>query len=339
MSDPQRCHQHCRYEGSRTIRQLGWLLAAFAVAAGNGAVAQQNFPSKPVRMVVGFSAGSATDILARTVGQKMSESWGEQVVVDNRPSAGGTIAGGLVHNAIADGYTLLVVSNGHAVNATLYSKLPYDTIKDFAGVSLLANIPNVLVVSPSLGARSTRELIALAKSRPGQINYASAGIGSGTHLTGEMFKLMAGLDVVHVPYKGTPEALTETLSGRVQYFFAPIVAATTFVRDGRLLALAVSTPTRSPVLPDVPSVAESALPGFDSALWVGLLAPARTPRAIIDKLNQEVVRILKLPDVAERLKALGADPAPTAPEFFDKYIKSEVEKLGKVVKASGARVD
>lgn len=300
---------------------------------------QQKYPSKPIRVIVPFSAGSQTDILARMIGQKMFEHWGQQVVVDNRPGAGGRLASEMVLNANADGYNLLMQSASHAINATLYRKLPYDTVKDFAGVTQVASVPNVLVVAPSQNIKSVKDLIALAKAKPGQINFGSAGIGSGTHINGEQFKLAAGIDVTHIPYKGTPEALTDTATGRIHYFFSPLVPALPFIRDKRLIPLAVSTAKRSPVLPDVPTVAEAGLPGFEFDLWYGLLAPRKTPKAVVNQLSQEVARILELPDVKERMLRDGAVPKASTPEQFDAFIRAEVEKLGKVVKASGAKAD
>ena len=303
------------------------------------AVAQDKFPNKPIRMLVPFSAGSATDFLARTVGQKMSESWGQQVVVDNRPSAGGVIASEILLAATPDGHTLMMVSIGHAVNASLYSKLPYDTVKDFAGITLVADVPNVLVATPSLGLKSVRDLVALAKSKPGQINYGSAGVGSGTHMNGEQFKLAAGINVVHVPFKGTPEAITNTIGGGVQYFFAPITAAVPLVKGGKVTGLAVTTKSRSPVLPDLPSAAEVGVSGFDFNLWTGLLGPAKMPKDVKEKIAKEVARILALQDVKERMLIQGATPHPTSPTEFDAFIKNEVGRLAKVVKASGAKAD
>jgi len=321
-----------------TTRTMTAVAAVLLLAAG-AAAAQDKFPAKPIRMLVPFSAGSQTDIFARMIGQKMYEHWNEQVVVDNRPSAGGTVASQMMLGSNPDGYTLMLVSAGHAVNATLYTKLPYDTVKDFAGVSQVASVPDVLVVAPSLGVRSVKELIALAKAKPGQLNFGSAGIGSGTHINGEQFNLEAGIKLVHVPYKGTPEALTDTMAGRVQCFFSPIVPALPFVKDGRLLALAVSTAKRSPVLPDVPTVAEAAIPRFEFDLWFGILAPRKTPRPVVDLLSREVARILALPDIKERMQNYGAVAKASTPEQFDAFIKSEVAKLGKVVKASGAKAD
>ncbi len=309
------------------------LLATGAVCA------QEKFPQKPIRMLVPFSPGSQTDILARWVGEKMGESWGQQVVVDNRPSAGGTIASEYVLGANSDGHTLMMVSTGHAGNATLYSKLPYDTVKDFAGISQVASVPNVLIVAPALGVKSVKELIALAKSKSGQFNFSSAGIGSGTQINGEMFKLAAGIDATHVAYKGAPEALNNVIAGSVQFNFSPVLVAAGQIRAGRVVALAVSTAARSPMFPDVPTVAEAGLPGFDYDQWYGLLASAKTPRPLINVVNKEVVRILNLPDMKERMLSQGATPKPTTPEAFDAFIRSEVKKFAQVIIAAGARVN
>jgi len=318
------------------MKQLS--VACLALACGS-VCAQDNFPNKPIRMLVPFSAGSATDFFARAIGQKMAESWTQQVVVDNRPSAGGVIASELLLNATPDGHTLMMVSIGHAVNASLYSKLPYDTVRDFAGVTLVADVPNVLGATPALGFKSVRDLIDAAKAKPGQLNYGSAGVGSGTHMNGEQFKLAANINVVHVPFKGTPEALTNTISGSVQYFFAPITAAVPLVKSGKVTGLGVTTRARSPVLPDLPTIADSGLPGFDFNLWTGLVGPAQMPKDIKEKIAREVARILSLADVKERLLVQGATPHAMPPAQFDAFIKGEVERLAKVVKASGARAD
>jgi tripartite-type tricarboxylate transporter receptor subunit TctC len=231
------------------------------------------------------------------------------------------------------------VSIGHAVNASLYTKLPYDTVKDFAGVTFVADVPNVLIATPSLGLKNVTDLIKLAKSKPGQMNYGSAGVGSGTHMNGEEFKLAAGIDVVHVPYKGTPEAITNVISGAVQYFFAPITAAVPMVKSGKVTGLAVTTKARSPVLPEVPTVAESGLPGFEFNLWTALLGPAKMPNDIKEKVAAEVARILALPDVKDKMLTQGATPHTMTPKQFDAFLKTEVTRLAKVVKASGARAD
>lgn len=315
------------------------LLIVSALLTALPAIAQENFPSKPIRMLVPFSAGSTTDFAARLLGQKMTENWGQQVVVDNRPSAGGVIASETLLAAPPDGYSLMLVSIGHAVNASLYSKLPYNTVRDFAGITLVADTPTVLVVTPSLGLKTVKDLVDLAKSRPGKMNYASAGVGSGAHINAEQFKLAAGIDIVHVPFKGTPEALTNTISGSTTFFFSPITGAVALVKSGKIGALAVSTKDRSPVLPDLPSASEVGIPGFEFNLWTGLVGPGKLPKDVKDKINKEAVRILALADVKERMLTQGATPHPMTPSQFDAFIKSEVERLAKVVKASGARAD
>src|SRR5438128_7620988 len=297
----------------------------------------QGYPNKPVHVVVPFTAGSATDILARTYGQKLSEMWKQPVVVENHPGAGGTIGAGLVAKSAPDGYTLLVHSAAQAYNPSIYPNLPYDTVKDFIDVVPLGGQPNVLVGAPSPGIRTGGELIAEAKQKPGQLNFGSAETGSGTHINGEKFKLAAGIDVVHIPYKGTPEALTDTIAGRVTYFFSPISAALPFVRDGKLIALAVSTAKRSSALPNVPTVAEAGLPGFDYSLWVGLFAPAGTPPEIVDKIARDVRTVAQSADVKERFAALGAEPMPMTPTEFKQFVDAEIAESAKVVKAAGIK--
>ena len=326
------------------MKRTAWIAAAAGVLIASAASSvfaaqQQTFPNKPIRMLVPFSAGSQTDILARWVGEKMTDHWGQQVVVDNRPSAGGTIASQYVLQANPDGHTLMMVSTGHAGNATLYSKLPYDTIRDFAGVSRVASVPNLLVVSPSLGVKTVKDLIAYAKAHPGQMNFSSAGVGSGTQINGEMFKLAAGIDATHVPYKGAPEALNEAITGRVHFNFSPMLVALGQVKAGKAVALAVSTATRSPLFPNVPTVAEAGIPGFEYDQWYGLLVSAKTPRPLVNTLNKEVIRILALPDMKERFLTQGATPSPTTPEEFDRFIRSEVQRFAKVLIAAGAKIN
>jgi len=312
------------------IAALGLTCAAFAHGQG--------YPNKPVKLVVPFTAGSATDILARTVGQKLTEIWGQPVVVENRPGAGGTIGAAMVAKAPGDGYTLLVHSAAHAYNPSIYTNLPYDTIKDFVEVVPLAGQPNVLVVAPSTGMKSVADLISAAKQKPGALNFGSAGNGSGTHINGEKFRLAAGIDVVHIPYKGTPEALADTMAGRVTYFFSPISAALPQVREGKLIALGVSTAKRSDVLPNVPTIAESGLPGFDYNLWVGVFAPAGTAADLVEKINRDVTRALQTPEARERLTALGAEAMPMTPAEFRKFVQDEIADSAKVIKAAGIKV-
>jgi tripartite-type tricarboxylate transporter receptor subunit TctC len=319
------------------LTAMACLVMLTAMPAWSAADQVADFPNKPVRVLVGYSAGSMVDVAPRVIGARLLESWKQQVVVENRPSAGGIIAAQMVANANADGYTLLSVSASHAVAPAIYAKLPYDTIKDFAGITTTVNVPAVLVVNKALGVKSVSELIALAKSKPGQLNFASAGMGSATHFSAEMFNSMAGIDVVHVPYKGIPEALGETMSGRVQYFLSSITIALPLINDGRLLALGVASQKRSVVLPDVPTIAESGLPGYSQVTWFGLLAPAKTPRSLIAKLNREITRILDLPDMRERWIAIGAESAPIAPEQFDKLIAEQIETFTKLARAANIK--
>ena len=319
----------------RFIRTLAVL--ALGLLPPSAAFAQ-GYPNKSVRIVVPFTAGSATDILARTVGQKLSELWGQPVLIDNRPGAGGTIGAALVAKSPGDGYTLLVHSAAHAYNLWIYSNLTYDTVKDFVEVVPLAGQPNVLAVAPSTGIKTVADLIAAAKAKPGALNFASAGNGSGTHINGEKFKLAAGIDVLHIPYKGSPEAMTDTMAGRVTYYFAPISAALPQIRDGKLVALGVSTAKRSSVLPNVPTVAESGVPGFDYNLWVAMFAPAGTPPELVEKINRDVLRVLTTPEAKERLAALGADAMPMTPSEFKKFVQDEIADSGKVIKAAGIAV-
>ena len=317
--------------------------AAFAALASiaSAAVAAQSgdYPIKPIRVVIGFTAGSTVDISARVIGQKLTERWKQQVVVENRPSAGGIVAAQIVAGGNPDGYTLLSVSAGHAVAPAIYAKLPYDTLKDFAGITTTVNTPAVLVVNPQLGVRSVKDLIALAKSKPGALNFASAGIGSATHFSAEMLKSMAAIDVVHVPFKGIPEALADTMTGRVHYFLSPLAIALPIIKEGKVMALGVTTAKRSSVLPDVPTIAEAGVPGYRWDTWFGLLAPAKTPRPLIVRLNREITRILDLPDVRGRWAALGAESVPIAPEQFDQLIAEQTATFARLARAAGIKAN
>lgn len=320
--------------GAGCIVAVGVVCAASVAFAG-----EPRYPNKPVRVVVPFTPGSATDVIARMLAPRLAERWGQQVVVDNRPSAGGTVAGGIVAGAPPDGHTLLMASSVFAGSAALYPKLPYDTLRDFTGVTQIGSTPMVIGTAPAGGIKTLRELIALAQQKPGQINFASSGIGSGTHVGGELFKLSAGIDVVHVPYKGTPEALNDTIAGRIHFVVTSIVPAVPLVRGGRLAGLAVTTRERAPTLPDVPTVAEAALPGFNYEGWYGLIAPARTPPAVIKKLSDDVGVVLRAADIVERLAAQGAVAKPTTPAEFDRMVRDEIVIRGKVLKASGATAE
>jgi tripartite-type tricarboxylate transporter receptor subunit TctC len=319
------------------------VLAAAGVLAASGAQAASAdaaYPNKPIRMVVPFTSGSATDIIARIIGPKLTDSHGQQVVVDNRPSAGGIVAFKIVADATPDGHTLTATGSNFSGSAALYAgKLPYDAVKDFAGIGQIATTPLVLVVGSGLGVKSAKDLISLAKQKPGQLNFASTGLGSGTHYGAALFNLAAALDVVHVPFRGTPEALTDTIAGRIHYFLSPVLASAPLIRSGRVLALGVTTTTRAPGLPDVPTLAEAALPGFVYEGWYGVLAPAKTPRRIIKLLSSELQRILGLDEVKEKIASRGAAAKWTSSEVFDKLVRDEIATRTKVWKAAGVKAD
>ena len=315
------------------------LLIAALVFGASACAHAQEYPTKPIRIVVPFGAGSATDALARTIGPKMTEMWGQQVIVENRPGAGSVVGTSVAAKAPADGYTLLVVSASHAINATLYSKLPFDPVKDFAGITPLALIPNILIVHPSLPAKNVKELVAMAKAKPDTFNYTSAGVGSNSHINGELFRSTAGVKIVHVPFKGFAEAITEIVAGRLEMTFAPAILASPHIKAGKVRALAVSSSKRSSAFPQLPTMVEAGVPGCEFDGWFGLLTNAGTPKPVIDRLNAAVLKILRDPAVAAQLRNQGADPMPMTPEEYDKYIRSEVVKLGKVVRESGAKAE
>jgi tripartite-type tricarboxylate transporter receptor subunit TctC len=308
-----------------------------SIAAATSANAE-GFPDRPIHFVVPFTAGSGTDIVARIVAEPMSRALGQTIIVENKPGAGGTLGAAQVAKSAPDGYTLLVHSAGHVANPAIYTNLPYDTLKDFAGVTPLASLPNVLIVSPSKGWKTVQDLVQAAKANPGKLNYGSAGIGSATHMNAEIFRQSAGFDAVHVPFKGTPEAMTETATGRIDFFFAPLLSALPFIKDGRLLALAVGTPQRSPVLPNVPTTVESGFPKSEYVFWVAMLAPSATPKAVVDRLNAEALKALASPDVKEKLAALGAEPMPMSTSAFDAFLRSETARIAEIVKSAGIKV-
>ncbi len=313
---------------------------AVAASLSLPSVAQTEWPrDKTITFIVPFTAGSGTDVIARTIAEKLAPALGTQIVIDNRTGAGGTVGAALVAKAPSDGYTMLIHSSGHVVNPALYPKLSYDTLKDFDGVSTLASLPNVLVVSPSKGYKDVADLVAKAKAQPGACNYASAGNGSATHMNAEKFRVATGVQAQHVPYRGTPEALTETSTGRIDWFFAPLVSALPLIQSGRLQALAVSTPTRSPLLPNVPSIAEAGFANAAYTFWVGLFVTAKTPKPIVQKLHAALMTVLALPDVKERLEKLGASAMPMQQEAFEKYLDTETLSAAQLVKAAGIRIE
>ena len=318
-------------------RLLGVMAIAAVALINAGAAFAQAFPAGPVKIIVPFTAGSATDVLGRVTGEHLATVFGQPVIVENRVGAGGTIGIALLAKAPPDGLTLAVVSTGHVVNPVLYANLPYDTINDFSGVAPLANLPSVLIVPSSLGAKNVKELVAMAKAKPGALNYGTAGVGSAAHVNSEKFNFAAAIKAVHIPFKGTPEILSNTMGGQVQMAWVPLVSSVGALKDSRLTALAVSTKTRSATLANVPTIAEAGFPGGQFDFWVGMLAPAKTPRDVVARINAEVNRSQQTPDIKARFAKLGADAMPMTPDQFDTYIKDEASVLQKVMRAAGAK--
>jgi tripartite-type tricarboxylate transporter receptor subunit TctC len=309
------------------------VLAAFAAAA-------QDYPNKPIRFVVPYAPGGASDVTARLLGQKMTEAWGQTVAVDNRAGANGIVALEFVAKSPADGYTILMANLGpNAINPAVYSKLPYDPVKDFTAVTLTTLVPNILVVNPYLPAKTLQEIFALARAKPDQLSYGTGGYGSSNHLSMELMKSMTGIRITHVPYKGDVPAMTDAMAGQIAMSVPTVVAASPYVKSGKLRAIAVTSKSRVRSLPDVPTVAEAAVPGFESVSWGGIMAPGGTPVPLVSKLNAEIVRILKLPDVQERLQALGADVVGSSPAEFDAYLSAEIARWSKVAKGAGVKLD
>lgn len=313
-----------------------WIAVLLLVATATSAAAQA-YPSKPIRLIVPFAAGGPGDLQARLIGAKLTEAWSQQVIIENRGGANGIIAFEIGAKADPDGHTMIMLTAGFTINATLYPKLPYDSIRDFAPVSQISSGPGILVVHPSLPAHSVKELIALARGRPGQIVYMSAGVGAPSHLAVELFQSVTHTKLVHVPYKGIAPGITDLIAGHVQVSIPTILAGLVHAKAGRLRALATTGVKRAPAAPDLPTVAESGFPGYEAANWFGIVVPAKTPRAIVARLNQEIVRALAVPDVRERLLSQGMEPISNAPDDFSKYIQSEIVKWARVVKASGAK--
>ena len=314
------------------------IAAACAPPVAHAAAANEAYPTKPIRFLVGFPPGGGNDTIARIVGQKLAERFGKPVVIDNRPGAGGNAAAQALTSAPPDGHTILIISASHPIQGLLKKGLPYDPIRDFAGVSQLVVYRSVLLAHPGAGAGSVKELVAVAKAKPGALNFASAGNGSASHLAGELLKYMAKVDILHVPYKGTAQAVTDLLAGRVQVMFAPLLTAMPQLQTGKLRALGVTTKNRSRVLPDVPAVAES-VPGYDNPGWYGIVAPVATPRRLLDRLNAEVIQVLGLPDVMEKLHAEDMDVVKATPAHLDAVRKAELVKWTRVVKETGIQAD
>jgi tripartite-type tricarboxylate transporter receptor subunit TctC len=313
------------------------LLAAALAASLAASAALAQYPDKPVRLVIAFTPGSSIDFVGRTVAAKLSEMWGQTVVAENRAGAGGSIASAVVVKSAPDGYTLLANSSAHVANPGFFANLPYDTLKDFTHLAPMAGGPNVLFVNPGTGWKTFADFVASAKASPGTLNFSSAGVGSGTHLNLEKLKLMAGINVTHVPYKGTPEAMSDTIAGRVCCYFAPLNAALPHIRGGKAIALAVSSATRSSLLPDVPTIAESGVTGFDYTLWLALWGPAGMPADIVSKINADVNRALQSPDLRDRLVNLGTLPMNMTSPQFTEFVRKEVEDTQKILRAAGIK--
>jgi tripartite-type tricarboxylate transporter receptor subunit TctC len=322
-------------QGERKMKRVAAMLIVALVAIAPAAA--QNYPAKPVRLVIAFTPGSSTDIIGRAVAAKLQDMWGQPVIAENRPGAGGTVGSEFVLRSDPDGYTLLANSSAHAANPSMYKELRYDTMKDFVNLALLGGGPNVLMVGPGAGWKTLGDFVKAAKASPGKLNFASAGIGSGTHFNLEKLKIAVGIDVQHVPYKGTPEAIGDTIAGRTCCYWAPLNAALPHVTGGKAVALAVSSAQRSPLLPSVPSVAEQGYPGFDYTLWVGLRGPAKIPADIAQKINKDVNAALASPDLKAQLTKLGTVPGSmTIPEFSE-FVKKEVEETRKILQAAGIK--
>ncbi|MFZ5539602.1 MAG: Bug family tripartite tricarboxylate transporter substrate binding protein [Pseudomonadota bacterium] len=325
---------------SRVVRVAALVAASMLVVAGASAAFAQSYPARPIKFVVPYPPGGASDVTARILGQKLSEAYSHPVVIENRPGANGNIALAEVAKAAPDGYTILMGNVGpNAINAGLYKTLPFDPIASFAPITLTSTVPIVLLVHPALAVKDAKELIAHIKANPGRTNFASGGNGSATHLTAEMFKSMAGLDIVHVPYKGDAAAMTALMAGEVTMTFATIVAAMPQIKGGRVKVIGVAATKRLAALPDVPTISESALPGFESTSWGGVLAPAGTPPAIVASLQTEITKALRLPDVRERLAGLGAEIVGSSSAEFAEYLKAEIAKWSGVIKTAGATID
>lgn len=318
----------------------GVLAAALvSVAAGASAQGATNYPAKPIRYLVGYTPGGGADMLARAVGQKLSESWGQQVIVENRPGAGTNIATEIAAKSPPDGYTLFMPTVANAINPTLYPKLTYDPMRDFAYVMNFAKVPGILVVHPSVPVKNAKELVALAKARPNELRHGSTGIGSPHHLAGEIFKTMAGVKMIHVPYKGATPAIADVVAGHIEVYFGAMVSTLPHARSGRLRALAVTSVKRVSAAPDIATLDEQGLKGFETGSWFGMAVPAATPREIVRKLHAEAARAIAAPELRKRMGAEGAEFVGDTPEEFTAFVRSEIDKWGRAVKASGAKVD
>ena len=321
-------------------QQRAWPWLAFMLLAlASGAIhAQQDYPSKPIRMIVGVAPGGATDILARAVGARLTETFKQQVIVENRPGANHIIGGELTTKSPKDGYTLQMIPEGFVINASVYAKLPFDPLRDFSPIAIVANVPNVLVVHPSLPARSVNQFAAIARARPGQLSYGSSSVGSPSHMSGELFKVMAKVDYVHVPYKGQALALVDLMGGHIQFLFPSIPAAVAHVRSGKVVALGVTTAQRATALPDVPTIAEGGMPGYEVSGWYGVVGPAGLPPTVVARLNKEINAMLLAPETRKQMANEGAEPRTGTPEAFGETMAKDLQKWAKVVAAAGIKI-
>jgi tripartite-type tricarboxylate transporter receptor subunit TctC len=315
------------------------ILGLMAILAAGAGASADTYPSKPIRVVIPFGAGSATDVIPRIVFDQLARQLGQAIVVENRGGAGGTIGSTVVAKADPDGYTLLVNSSAHTITPAIYSNLPYDVANDFVAVGAIGSVPNVLIIAPTKGLKTVKAFVDTAKAKPGSFNFASVGVGSAVHLSAERFRIAAGYEAVHIPFKGGAEALTEVIAGRVDYYFCPIATALPHIRDGRLLGLAVSSPQRASALPDVPTTLESGFPDSDYTFWIGMFAPARTPKEIVDRLNAEMAKAVADPAVREKLATLGVEAMPTSPAQFDAHVKGEIVRYATFAKAAGLKAN
>lgn len=331
-----------RHTTKRNRRTVLGCLAASAIAAAWPATTlakSDGYPNKPITFIVPFTAGSGTDVIARTIGPRLEKALGQPIIVDNKPGAGGTLGAGLVAAAPSDGYVVLIHSAGHVANAALYPKLAYDTTRDFQPIAMLATLPNVLVVAPGSGIKSVADLVSRAKAQPGKMSYASAGNGSATHINAEKFRIAAGLNAVHVPYRGTPPALTDVVGGQVDWFFAPLVSALPLISTGKLVPLAVGTPKRSASLPNVPTTAEAGFPGSTYTFWVGMFVSSKTPADVADRLARETAKVLQSPEVAAVFEKLGAEAPHMSQKEFATLVKQETESTGALIRQVGIKLD
>ncbi|MEJ7928898.1 tripartite tricarboxylate transporter substrate binding protein [Ramlibacter sp. AN1015] len=323
---------------NRRAISVALALAAFTALAPLAAQAQGSYPSKPIKVIVPFAAGSTTDIIARAISDKMSQSMGQPVVVENRGGASGTVGQAVVAQAAPDGTTIMIHSSSHTVSPSTFAKLPFDTLADFAAVTPISSTPNVLVISPSKNIKTLQELLSAARAKPGSMNFASAGQGSATHLNAEKFKLAAKIEATNIPFKGSAEAVNEVMAGRVDYYFSPIAPVIGQIRAGQLVPLAVGSPRRASALPDVPTTAEAGVPGSEFNFWIGMFVPGKTPKEIVNRLHAEVVKALNTPEVKQRFATLGADAWTLAPEQFEAYVRDEIKSNAVLVKAAGLQV-